>query len=62
MDPNTGRIYTPEEIEKMDAEATKELVEIRKDELSKVRKMNRKQRRAWASAKQRKKREAERNG
>lgn len=54
MDPNSGRIY---QVENEEEARKRGLVPIPADELSAVRGMNRKQRRAWA-AQQRKKESA----
>lgn len=51
MDPNTGRLYSPDEVRKLTAEEKAELIEIPEHEVNAVSRMNRKQRRAWAANK-----------
>lgn len=55
MDPNSGRIYTGDEIEKIkDPKVKGRLVPIPDGDLTRVQGMNRKQRRAWAAEQRRK--------
>lgn len=55
MDPDTGKIYAPEEIEKLTKEVKEKLVPIEEKILSTVQGMNRKQRRIWAAQQRRSK-------
>lgn len=55
MDPDTGKIYDHEEIEKLSKEVKEKLIPIEKKVLSTVQGMNRKQRRIWAAKQRRSK-------
>ena len=49
MDPDSGRIYSPDEQEKLAQEDKKRLVDIPPEELPDITKMNRHERRKWAA-------------
>lgn len=55
MDPNSGRIYTGDEIEKIkDPKVKERLMPLTPDQAAHLQGMNRKQRRAWAAEQRRK--------
>lgn len=55
MSPETGRIYESEELEALPKKERDKLIEIPDDQIASVKKMNRKERRAWAAKQRRSK-------